>query len=344
MRRQVQRAFHGRLVGLPYDPEPEDVPAAPTPVATAEPIVSAPPPTKCGRKPKGDRAMTPQERKVAQRTREKRTKEAPERDQLIRGIVRRIKTSEHGSIEAMKRALSKFRDVLDVLSLDDLREIAAQYSIHDLTGRSSLEGHSGTVKLGKEFVARLENIERKHISQELYGGSKPSMGAAPDASEAEEGDGTPTSSRVSVKPSEITVWDLMPEITESLFEGDEENLWDVDESTLHRLPTLRCRACKQMFCTWVEARTHTEVMVKGGENLVQRIKILEEAAKNSFGYDGLLVGTRRKYTDEYWKHHRSAVNFVTRRKRRRKDAKLLTRLGIDRYRGSHNSTGCIGVS
>ena len=84
---------------------------------------------------------------------------APEREELIKKIKKRIKTSEHANIAAMKRGLAQFHDTLDQKSVDDLREIAKAYRIHDRKGRSSLEGHTGSIKTDDGFVARIGLID-----------------------------------------------------------------------------------------------------------------------------------------------------------------------------------------
>src|SRR5260370_14244019 len=134
---------------------------APTrePVVAPVPVSVEPTKPKRGRPPKNDRAMTPAERKRQERERIEHKSSAPEREELIKKIKKRIKTSEHANIAAMKRALAKFHDTLDLKSLDDLREIAKTYRIHDRKGRSSLEGHTGTVKVAGEFADHIEQID-----------------------------------------------------------------------------------------------------------------------------------------------------------------------------------------
>ena len=313
-RKPVQRAFTG-LVGLP--PEPDEAVAAqpPTPVAAPEPVVSEPVKAKRGRPAKNGSAMTDAERQRQSRARKYHAETAPERAKLIKLIARRIKTSEHPKIKEMKRILSKFHDVLDQLTLEDLQKIAKTYTlVHDAKGRTALEGHTGTMKIGDEFVARLERIDAKEQLSETIGGRRVST-ASPNIDE--DSDDTPAS-RSHMRVSEVTVWDLMPLITETMFEGEEENIWNVEESTLHNIPSLRCAACGRYVSTWVQARHHMEEMVKAGEDLVGRIKILSEAAAGSPGYDGLVVETRRTYADKYWSHHRRAANFVTQFKSKRK--------------------------
>jgi hypothetical protein len=306
----AKRAFVG-LAGRPHDPDDAVVVPAPSPIAAPEPVVSEKP--KRGRPPKGDHAMSNKERTQKSRARARQVETAPEREKLIRRIVRRIKTCEHAKPAVMLRALETFHDALDVLTLEDLTDIAKHYAIHDMKGRTSLEGHTGTKMNGDEFVARLERIEAKQKTKELYGGQKPVMGAAPDSSEPMEDDGSVSSSRAPIKSGEVTVWDLMPEITEFMFDGDESDIWNTDESMLTHLPTLRCRACGRLLTRWTAARRHVEEMVKGGEQLVERIKVLEDAVDNSPGYEQMLADTRRRYRDEYWSHHRAAGNFVTKR-------------------------------
>ena len=119
-----------------------------------------------------------------------------------------------------------------------------------------------------------------------------------------------------MKESASTVWDLIPQITEQLFEGEEEDMWNKEESTLTNLPTLRCRACNQAVCTWTHARRHIEEMMKGGEKQAELIRTLEQATDGSPGYEGMLVEARLRYRDVFWPHHGTARNFVTKRKER----------------------------
>jgi hypothetical protein len=64
--------------------------------STAEPIAEPTKP-KRGRPPKGDHAMTPAERKRQERERIEHESSAPEREELIKKIKKRIKTSEHAN-------------------------------------------------------------------------------------------------------------------------------------------------------------------------------------------------------------------------------------------------------
>jgi hypothetical protein len=184
--RKVQRAFTG-LVGLP--PEPDEPPVVPPPTP---PSARGVPALKRGRPTKGDDATTPAERQRARRERVRREKTAPERDRLIKMIVRRIKTSEHGSIAAMRRALEKFRDLHNTLTVDQLRDLAKVYTnYHDRKGRTVLEGHSGTKLVAGEFIQRLENISAKAQIEEMIGGRK--AGGGPPTSEDDECDDQPSS-------------------------------------------------------------------------------------------------------------------------------------------------------
>lgn len=305
----AKRLFQG-LVGLP--PEPGDAAPAqpPAPVAVTEPVTSDKP--KRGRPTKGDQPMSPAERQRQSRAGKRQVETAPEREQLIRRIVRRIKTSEHADPAMMKRAVSKFHEVLDALTVEDLRTIAKQYDVlHDNKGRSSLEGHTGTALIAGEFMDRLERIFSRSKTQIMYGGQKPAMGASPNVDDQSDEDSGESTSRAPMKVSEITVWDLIPLITEYLFEGDEEDMWSVEDSTLTNLLTLRCRACNQTVSTWVHARRHVEEMVKGGEKQLELIRTLEQAAEGSPGYEGMLVESRIRYRDVYWSHCTAARNFVT---------------------------------
>jgi hypothetical protein len=310
----AKRLFTG-LAGRPFDPGD----TAPTPVVAPEPVVSVTPiAPKRGRPPtNGGEAMSAAERQRQSRARKRQAETAPERLTLLKLIVRRVKTSEHADIEMMKRALKTFHDALDALTVEDLRDIAKQYTVlHDRKGRSSLEGHTGTKLLvAGEFIDRIERIFAKSESQMMYGGRKPAMGASPNVDDQSDEDSGITSSNAPTRESEVTVWDLIPQVTEYLFEGDEENMWDTEESTLTNLPTLRCRACQHQCSTWTEARRHIEEMVKDGEKQGQMIRTLEEAAdKDPATYESLLVDARIRYRDVYWPHHAVARNFVTKRK------------------------------
>jgi|HubBroStandDraft_6_1064221.scaffolds.fasta_scaffold01238_6 hypothetical protein len=305
-RRKVQRAFTG-LVGLPPEPEEAVVVPAPTPIS-AEPVA----PVKRGRPPKGDRPMTAAERKKAQREREEREDTAPERDNLITLIVRRIKTSEHASIEMMRRALDTFHDSLNELTVEHLRALAKTYNIHDTKGRSSLEGHTGSKLVAGEFIDRIERIHSKSESKELYGGRKPAMGASPNVDDTSDDDSGITSSRLPYEESEVTIWDLLPEISEMMFEGNEvvNALWDTDESTLIHQPTLRCYACGHMASTWVQARRHTEEALKAADKQANYIRDLKALAEKT-GDNVLLIAARGHYLDgKLWHHHSPAHRFL----------------------------------
>jgi hypothetical protein len=296
---QRKRAFQG-LVGRPYDPD--DAPLV-------EPVQpAAPPPRKRGRPPKGDAAMSSKERQQQSRARARQEDTAPERNKLIKLIVRRIKTSEHADPAAMRRVLGAFRDALDRLTLEDLTGIAETYDIHDMVGRSHLEGLTGTKMVGDAFINRLERIESRQTTKELYGGQKTPQGVAPNADEPDDDSPVPTS-RVPRKDDEVTVWDLIPQITEDMVEGEETDLWDTNELTLHHLPELRCLVpgCDERFASWVEARQHVEERVKGAKKLSKHIGDLKEGNAP----EQLVVEAQLRYQKLYWGHHRRAANFVT---------------------------------
>jgi len=167
------------MVGPPFDPGDP----APTPVAAPEPSTTV----KRGRPTKGDEAMTAAERQRQSRARKRQAEAAPEREKLIKMIVRRIKTSEHKNIERMRRAVDKFHETLDVLTVEDLRGIAKQYAIlHDKKGRSSLEGQTGTALIAGEFIDRIGRIYSKSVTAHIYGGQKPAMGASSNVDDLRE--------------------------------------------------------------------------------------------------------------------------------------------------------------
>ncbi len=131
--------------------------------------------------------MTAAERQRQSRARKRQAEAAPEREKLIKMIVRRIKTSEHKNIERMRRAVDKFHETLDVLTVEDLRGIAKQYAIlHDKKGRSSLEGQTGTALIAGEFIDRIGRIYSKSVTAHIYGGQKPAMGASSNVDDLRE--------------------------------------------------------------------------------------------------------------------------------------------------------------
>lgn len=300
-RRKVQRAFTG-LAGRPYEP---DV-VAPSPVTSQVPSTSG----KVGRPTLGAEAMTEAERTRRSRARKRQVETAPEREKLIRQIVRRIKTSEHADIDTMRRALDKLHDALDALTVEDLRGIAKQYAIlHDTKGRTRIEGHTGSKLVASEFIDRIERIYSKSVTAHLYGGQKPAMGASPNVDES--ADDNDTTSKVPTRQNEITVWDLLPEITESMFDGEEEDIWDVEESTLVNRPTLRCRACNQSVCTWIEARRHAEEVLRAVRKQADYIRTLEEAKDKSESYNVMLADAKSHYQEKLYRHDLLVRNFVT---------------------------------
>jgi len=293
---------------------------------------SDPPKPKVGRPPKYGVAMSATERKRHQRERELRELEGPEREELIKKIKKRIKTSEHATFQAMRKALRQFHDVLDQMSIDDLREITKTYRIHDMTGRPSTEAHTGGVETEKIAAAVYRDTK--------YGGRKPKMGSSPNVDR--ETSTTPPRKLPSFwsiipieKPKSIrwndetlTVWDCLPEITESMFEGDEKDFdaeYDPDE-----VPelTLRCRAtdahasapegasapppktlCTFRAASWFDARKHVEEMIKKGEASVKFIADLQEIVDGgTAGYDVALADARRLYFNTYYPHHFWAVS------------------------------------
>jgi hypothetical protein len=271
----AKRAFHG-LVGLP--PETDEKPAAEAP-------------TKRGR-PSTPNPLTVAERQRLSRARRRQVETAPEREKLICRIVKRIKTSEHGDTQMMRRALSKFHDSLEALTLEHIQEIAKQYDLlHDYKGRSSREGRTGTPIVGGEFIDRLERIATKSESFHIYGGEP-----APTATEVDYE--VVATSKAPMRESKITVWDLLPQISERMFEGEEEDLWDEESAQ----PTLRCLACGHLVSLWVHARRHAQEMLEGGEKQLAHIKNLEALAEKT-GDDTLLVAARIKYRDLYAPHH-----------------------------------------
>jgi hypothetical protein len=283
--RKVRRAFTG-LVGLPPEPDETTAAPAPAPVAAPEPTVIA----KLGRPTKGDEVMTPAERQRQSRARKRQTETAPERQQLITNIVRRIKTSEHANIEMMQRALDAFRDSLNRFTLEHLRDIAKTYDIHhDLKGRSSLEGHTGTKLVAGEFIDRIGRISAESETLHLYGGQSSSTNVDDKVPKMREED--------------VTVWDLLPQISERMFEGEETDaLWDTNNSVLFHDLALRCKGCDYRVATWLDARRHTEDALKSAEKQTVYVQDLQALAEKS-GDDTLLVAARLRYRTENWKHH-----------------------------------------
>jgi hypothetical protein len=283
--RRAQRAFHG-LVGLPpEDPTPTPAPAIPA----AEPAV----PAKLGRPSKNDEPMTAAERQRHSRARKRQVETAPERQQLITNIVRRIKTSEHANIEMMQRALDAFRDSLDALTVEHLRDLAENYNIHhDLKGRNSLEGHTGTKLVAGEFIDRIGRISAKSETLHLYGGQNSSTNVDDKVPKMREED--------------VTVWDLLPHISERMFEGEETDaLWDTDNSVLFRNPALRCKGCDLRVATWLDARRHTEDALKSATKQLAYNQDLQALAEKS-GDNTLLVAGRQRFNDDrdgLWKHN-----------------------------------------
>lgn len=270
---------------------------------------------KRGRPPKGDRPMTDAERKREQRARVVHESSAPEREELITRIKKRIKTSEHANLAAMKRALAQFHDTLALKSLDDLHEIAKTYRIHDRKGRSSLEGHSGGKDMDKidAAVQRDEN------------GQKPRTGMT-----AEMFKDTPFSKMNQARPTGVskwdipldyvqpsgpglqdwnvveTVWDFIPEFTEAMFEGDEKDFdaeYDPDEIIGNTL-FCRVRGCDFHTSSWFEARKHVEQILMKAEQQIKFVEQLKEVVDGgTAGYDSALVDAQKVFNEQYWPHH-----------------------------------------
>ena len=271
--------------------------------------------SKRGRPPKADRAMTPAERKRLERDRIKHESSAPEREELIKKIKKRIKTSEHANLAAMKRALSQFHDTLDSKSVDDLREIDKAYHTHDRTGRSSLEGHTGGKDIEKIAAAAQRDEDgrkpRTGMTAETFKDTPFSKMKAPPPTGVSKWDipldyVPPSGPSLQMWDCVKTFWDFIPEITESMFEGEETEFEAEFDPDLKPELTLRCRAagCACRVATWFNARKHVEEMVKKSEAQAKFVVQLEEIVDNgTSGYDGALADARCLYRDKFWPHH-----------------------------------------
>ena len=248
-----------------------------------------------GRPPKFDKPMTD-----AERTRRKR--EGPEREELIKKIDKRIKTSEHANVEAMKRALAKFQDALDTKSIDDLREIAKAYRIGDTRGRTALEGRTGTAQDDSgEFVPRLENIEAKDYIKRKYGIKPPALGASPDVDELDPmEDAKEPSSSVKIFEHVKDIWDDIPEITERTFIGDEIDWIDVPDVDPEAEQPLCCRVhgCGFRATYWSQAREHVVEMLTKAEKHLKYIRDLREVVDSGvLGYEDALIDAKKAWRD-----------------------------------------------
>jgi hypothetical protein len=241
--------------------------------------------SKRGRKPKNERAMTPAERKRRQRRRE----QDPERRELLALIIKRIRNSEQAGARVMRRAVDKFRDVAETMTLAQLRDVAETYKkIHDAAGRSSLEAQTGG--RGATEIATIDAAQNNN-------GRKASTGITSatfekielnEKFEAPRGinkwdvplDFVPPSASGGLRmwsPSD-SVWDHIPEITFQMFEGDEEEeiQGEFDPSYIPARPLLcRVRDCDCRVATWVEARQHVEEKLKGAEKLLPASTIFD---------------------------------------------------------------------
>jgi hypothetical protein len=250
---------------------------------------------KRGVKPIGERAMTAAERKRRQR-------EGPEREELIKRIKKRIKTSEHANIEAMRRALAQFHDTLDLKSADDLREIAKAYRIHDRKGRSSLEGHTGTIKVAGRFTDRIEQIDA--AAQRDEHGSSGGTGMTAEVYESGEGEFQKLRMWTYVKDA----WDYIPEYTEAMFDGDERDLgfdvkYDPDEVVENTL-CCRVRGCNFRTAFWFDARKHVEQILIKAEKQIELIDRFKEVVESgAVGYDSALADAQKVFNEQYWSHH-----------------------------------------
>lgn len=162
-KKPVKRAFSG-MVGLP--PEPEDIrtPVAPAdpPVAdTPEPVVA-----KRGRPPKGERPMTPAERKAKQRAMKVEKVDDVQRRDIVAQLViinrRRLSKADLSSPRGRAQAhtvlannrirLRKMRDEWVSLPLDELQKVFKTYEeIKDSTGK--MHGEASSDKVEQIFAA-----------------------------------------------------------------------------------------------------------------------------------------------------------------------------------------------
>lgn len=268
--------------------------------AEVPPVEPAKP--KRGRLPKGDHAMTASERKRQERERIKHESSAPEREELIKKIKKRIKTSEHANIAAMRRALAQFHDTLDLKSVDDLREIAKAYHIHDRKGRSSLEGHTGTIKTSGGFVDRIEQIDA--AAQRDEHGSGGGTGMTAEVYESGQGEFQKLRMWTYVKDA----WDYIPEYTEAMFDGDERDLgfdvkYDPDEVVENTL-CCRVRGCNFRTAFWFDARKHVEQILMKAEKQIELIERFKEVVESGVpGYDSALADAQKAFNEQYWPHH-----------------------------------------
>jgi len=266
----------------------------PTGESVVVPVSISVEPTKSKRgvKPIGERAMTAAERKHRQRT-------APEREELINKIKKRIKTSEHANIEAMRRAIAQFHDTLDLKSVDDLHEIAKAYRIHDRKGRSSLEGHTGTIKVAGGFADRIEQIDAAEQC-----GSGGGTGMTAEAFESGDGEFQKLRMWTYVKDA----WDYIPEYTEAMFDGDERDLgfdveYDPDEVVENTL-CCRVRDCNFRTAFWFDARKHVEQILMKAEKQIELIDRFKEVVESgAVGYDSALADAQKVFNEQYWPHH-----------------------------------------
>jgi hypothetical protein len=238
--------------------------------------------------------MTPTERKRQERERTDHESSAPEREELIKRIKKRIKTSEHANISAMRRALAKFHDTLDQKTVDDLREIAKAYRIHDRKGRSSLEGHTG----GKD-MDRIDAAAQRDENGSSSGG----VGMTSEAFESGEGEVQKLRMWTYVKDA----WDYIPEYTEAMFDGDEKGLdeyeYDPDEVVENTL-CCRVRGCNFRTAFWFDARMHVEQILMKAEKQIELIDQFKEVVESGVaGYDSALADAQKVFNEQYWPHH-----------------------------------------
>lgn len=284
-----------------------------------QPPVVPPAPSKRGRPPKHGVAMSNAERKRRERASIERDRTAPEREELIKKIKKRIRTSEHADITAMKRALAQFSDMLDQKSMDDLRDIAKAYRIHDQTGRDSLEGHTGGKDIEKIDAAaqRDENGRRPRtgMTAERFADTPfinplnkkkkaPPKGIAKWDIPLDHV--TPSGSCLQMRDIVKTVWDYIPEITETMFDGEERDFSaEYDPDAVPDL-TLQCRVlgCTFRTASWFDARKHVEETLKKAEQQLKFIEQLTEVVDaGTPGYDSALVDARKVFSEQYWPHH-----------------------------------------
>lgn len=271
-RKPVQR-LHPGLVGLP--PEPEDIrtPVAPTsaPVETPKPVVA-----KRGRPSKGERPMTPAERKRIQRAKA----EGPERDKLWAAIEKRIKTSEnadvgeglctikgckdasHRHVKNVKENLPEMRAQFMTMPIDEARAVAESYELTwDSTGRKSFEGMTGNND--GEKLARMAGRPSKSIGGRRNLGAGPTSYDKPDMT-ADPAD-TKTYGRAFGTARFNYQWSQQErqrgfvEATEQLFEGAESApRAEHDPEGLAPQLSLTCQVCGFRAEWWPQALAHIE--------------------------------------------------------------------------------------